>query len=131
MSIQAVSTGFTRFFLMLTSHVQVHRALLYTTEGTFKPPGTKSGGSFSKVNWGDYEAVSLQGRKSIVKRATVFLNKIQTLKDQQWDDIFKIALENNERVKRVDSGEYSEDNSAVESNDDELLDPLYDEIGHA
>jgi hypothetical protein len=133
MSIQAVCTGFTWISLMLTSHVQVHRVLLYSIEGTFKPPRAKSG-AFSKVNWGDYEAVesSHQRTRSItVKRATVFLNRIQTLKDQQWDDIYKTALENNERIKRINSGECisEEDNSADESDDDELLDPLYDEIG--
>ena len=85
------------------------------------------------MNWGDYTAESQQGVRTIVKRATVFLKKIQNLKDQQWDDIYKTAMENDERLKRLgaDSGECisEEDKSAVESDDDELLDPLYDEIG--
>lgn len=61
-----------------------------------------------------------------VKRASVFLKRIQGLKDQQWDDIYKIALENHrdEAANQVDSEEVG----SGTSDDDELLDPLYDEI---
>jgi hypothetical protein len=67
---------------------------------------------------------SQRGGVTIVKRASVFLKRIQGLKDQQWDDIYKIALENHEAAKLVDSVE----GGSGTSDDDELLDPLYDEI---
>jgi hypothetical protein len=110
---------------------QVHCVLLYSIDGTFKPPHSKAG-AFSRANWGDYEKLSKRGAMAVVKRATVFLTKIQGLSDHQWDDIYMAALENNERAKQVDSAECvsGEDGvSADESeDDDELFDPLYDDI---
>lgn len=61
-----------------------------------------------------------------VKRASVFLKRIQGLKDQQWDDIYKITLENHEAAQLADSAEQG--GSGTSDDDDELLDPLYDEI---
>ncbi|KAI9442152.1 hypothetical protein H4582DRAFT_2126718 [Lactarius indigo] len=69
----------------------VHRALLYSVTGTLKLPMDKKSAEFSKTNWGDHMLVTPRGEK-VVKRASVFLNKISTLKDQQWDDIFEKAL---------------------------------------
>ncbi|KAH9020816.1 hypothetical protein EDB84DRAFT_1441670 [Lactarius hengduanensis] len=69
----------------------VHRALLYSVTGTLKLPMDKKSAEFSKTNWGDHMLVTPHCEK-VVKRASVFLNKISTLKDQQWDDIFKRAL---------------------------------------
>ena len=126
-SIQAVCT-IIYFFLLFTFFVlfQVHRVLLYSTGGSFKPPRSKSG-AFSKANWGDYDAASQRGTTTTVKRASVFLKRIQGLKDQQWEDIYKTALENHELGKLVDSADGDEQGSD-DSNDDELLDPLYDEM---
>ncbi|KAF8478815.1 hypothetical protein F5888DRAFT_1642543, partial [Russula emetica] len=104
----------------------VHRALLYSMEGTFKPPQSKSG-AFSKANWGDYDVLSPRGAAITVKRASVFLKKIQGLKDQQWDDIYKTAREIH--AKRVNSTEDDDEGGESDtSDDDELLDPLYDEV---
>jgi hypothetical protein len=61
-----------------------------------------------------------------VKRATVFLKRIQGLKDQQWDDIYKTALEDYEAAQLADS--VKQGGSGTSDDDDELLDPLYDEI---
>jgi hypothetical protein len=61
-----------------------------------------------------------------VKRATVFLKQIQGLKDQQWDDIYKSALEDHKATQLADSAEQG--GSGTSDDDDELLDPLYDEI---
>jgi hypothetical protein len=64
-----------------------------------------------------------------VKRASVFLKKIESLKDQQWEDIYNTALENCEVVKQVGSAEGDDkEGGSDSSNDDELLDPMYDEI---
>ncbi|KAI0251374.1 hypothetical protein BJV78DRAFT_1282636 [Lactifluus subvellereus] len=114
----------------------VHRALLYSVTGTLKPPMDKKNAEFSKTNWGDYMLVTPRGEKA-VKRASIFLNKISTLKDQQWDDIFDKALafrsilgkqratarevEMKEPIGEVDS----------ESDDADLLDPRYDVIPQA
>jgi hypothetical protein len=81
-------------------------------------------GAFSKANWGDYEVASQRGTVTTVKRASVFLKKIKLLKAQQWDDIYKTALEYHNVAKPAESVD-EEDGS---DDDDELLDPLYDEI---
>jgi hypothetical protein len=109
---------------------QVHRALLYSVEGIFKTPGFKTG-AFSKANWGDYSTQSAHGETTI-KRASVFLKRITTLKDQQWDDIYKAALATQEHSKPGDVGEHGrsgDDGSTGEESsedDSELFDPLYD-----
>ncbi|KAI0283462.1 hypothetical protein BC826DRAFT_1110208 [Russula brevipes] len=89
----------------------VHRALLYSVEGSFKPLGSN---------------------ETTTKRALVFLKRIMTLKDQQWDDIYKAALVMQEHNKHVDVGERDGDGgiggSSDDDDDDDLFDPLYDDI---
>ena len=101
--------------------------LLYSIEGTFNPPYSKAS-AFSKANWSDYEATSQCGVVTTVKRASVFLKRIQGLKDQQWDDIYKIALENHKGVKQVDSSSEDGSDTSGDRDDDELFDPLYNEV---
>ena len=114
----------------------MHRALLYSVTGTFKPPTDKKSAEFSKTNWGDHTLVTPRGEK-VVKRASVFLSKISTLKDQQWDDIFEKALvfqsssgKQRAAAKEVDMRDSELVGEAVESesDDDELLDPRYDTV---
>ena len=67
-----------------------------------------------------------------VKRASVFLKKIKSLKDQQWDDILQAARDTYEGSKPRPVLGSSEPGSADEGeesdgDDDELMDPLYDE----
>jgi hypothetical protein len=104
---------------------QVHRVLLYSVKGSFQPPRSKAG-VFSKANSGDYNAASQRGVVTTVKRASVFLKRIQGLKDKQWEDIHKAALEHDEAAKLVISAEGNDEGDTSE--EDELLDPLYDEI---
>lgn len=111
---------------------QVHRALLYSVTGTLQPPTDKKSAEFSKNNWGDYSFVTPRGEK-VVKRASVFLSKISTLKEQQWDDIFKKALafqgtlgKQRTAVREMQGSEPAEEVDDSESDDDELLDPRYD-----
>ncbi|KAH9983363.1 hypothetical protein BJV74DRAFT_797447 [Russula compacta] len=68
--------------MLITSIQAVHHILLYSTEGTFNLPCSKSG-AFSKANWGNYNVVSQKGTVTSVKHASVFLKRIQNLKDQQ------------------------------------------------
>lgn len=72
--------------------------------------------------------MSQKGAVTTVKRASVFLKRIQALKDQQWDDIYKIAMENHETTTQVDSAGGDDKDGSGTSSEDELLDPLYDEI---
>jgi hypothetical protein len=64
----------------------------------------------------------------------VFLKRISTLKDQQWDDIYKAALAMQERNKHADAGECRDDgdiggsSDGDDDDDDALFDPLYDGI---
>jgi hypothetical protein len=112
---------------------QVHRALLYSVTGTLQLPSDKKSAEFSKTNWGDHTLITPRGEK-VVKRASVFLSKISSLKDQQWDDIFEKALvfqvmlgKQCATAREVDS----EPAGVVidsESDDDELLDPRYDTV---
>ncbi|KAH9980483.1 hypothetical protein BJV74DRAFT_798083 [Russula compacta] len=111
--------------LSYPSKLHVHCALLYSTKGSFNPPCLKPG-AFLKANWGDYNVVSQKGTVTAVKHASVFLKRIQALKDQQWIDIYTTALENHKMDNEVGSG-----GNGVRlgtSSEDELLDPLYDDI---
>ncbi|KAH9994563.1 hypothetical protein BJV74DRAFT_795391 [Russula compacta] len=107
------------------SKPHVHCALLYSTKGSFNPPHSKPG-AFLKANWGNYNVVSQKGTVTAVKHASVFLKRIQALKDQQWIDIYATALENHEMDDEVGSG--GDGVRSGTSSKDELLDPLYDDI---
>ncbi|KAH9970147.1 hypothetical protein BJV74DRAFT_799313 [Russula compacta] len=107
------------------SKLHVHCALLYSTKGSFNPPRLKPG-VFLKANWGDYDVVSQKGTVTAVKHASVFLKRIQALKDQQWIDIYATALENHEMDDEVGSG--GDGVRLGTSSEDELLDSLYDDI---
>lgn len=72
-----------------------------------------------------------------MKRASVFLNKISTLKDQQWDDIIKKALAfqgtlgkqcATAREVEMRDSELVGEVIDSDSDSDELLDPRYDDI---
>ena len=100
--------------------------------GTLQLPTDKKSAEFSKNNWGDHSFLTPRGEK-VVKRASVFLSKILTLKDQQWDDIFKraLAFQGTLRKQRTAARETQDAEPAgvvldSESDDDELLDPRYD-----
>ena len=102
--------------------------------GTLKLPTDKKGAEFSKTNWGDSSLVTPRGEK-VVKCASVFLNRISTLKDPQWDDIFDKALafqatlgKQRATVKELGDLEVGGEVVESESDDDDLLDPRYDDI---
>jgi hypothetical protein len=59
--------------------------------GTLKLPTEKKSTKFSKTNWGDHTLATPHSEK-VIKCALVFLTKISSLKEQQWDDIFEKAL---------------------------------------
>ena len=105
--------------------------------GTLKLPTDKKGAEFSKTNWGDSSFPTPRGEK-IIKRASVFLNRISTLKDPQWDDIFDKALafqatlgKQRPAVKEVGDSEVVGEVIESESDEDDLLDPQYDDIPQA
>ncbi|KAF8263242.1 hypothetical protein EI94DRAFT_1807541 [Lactarius quietus] len=110
----------------------VHRALLYSVTGALELPTDKKSAEFSKTNWGDYTLVTPCGEKA-VKRTSVFLNKISTLKDQQWDDIFEKAIafqatvgNQHTTARELDIREselVGEGLTDSKSDDEELLDP--------
>jgi hypothetical protein len=112
---------------------QVHRALLYSVTGTLQLPSDKKSAEFSKTNWGDHTLITPRGEK-VVKRASVFLSKICSLKDQQWDDIFEKALVFQVTLgkQRATAREVDSEPAGVvvdsEPDDDELLDPRYDTV---
>jgi hypothetical protein len=112
---------------------QVHRALLYSVTGTLQLPSDKKGAEFSKTNWGDHTLITPRGEK-VVKRASVFLSKISSLKDQQWDDIFEkalvfqVTLGKQRAMAREVESEPAGEVIDSESDDDELLDPRYDAV---
>ncbi|KAF8256835.1 hypothetical protein EI94DRAFT_1710120 [Lactarius quietus] len=88
--IQVINSVDADIFSILTIS-KVHRALLYSVTGTLKLPTDKKSAEFSKTNRGDHTLITPCGEK-IIKCASGFLNKISTLKDLQWDDIFNKAL---------------------------------------
>ena len=110
---------------LINNLLEVHRALLYWVSGTFKSPRSKAG-AFSKMNWGDYVVQSARVGGTIVKCSSVFLKRIKSLKDQQWEDIFDAAIEFDETGKQADLTAEPKDTSGGESDESELLDPLYD-----
>lgn len=93
-------------------------------------PSDKKGAEFSRTNWGDYDLEMPHGTKVPVKRATTFLKKINSLKEEQWADIFKAALSfqaigKQSKKAMEDEGPQSETDT---DEDDELVDPRYDEV---
>jgi hypothetical protein len=136
-SIQAVR--FHSITLSVLTYGQVHRALLYSVTGTLKLPTDKKSAEFSKTNWGDHSLVTPRGEK-VMKRASVFLKRISTLKDPQWDDIFNKALafqvtlgKQRAMAKEVETrdSELVGDVDESESDDYDLLDPRYDDVPQA
>jgi hypothetical protein len=109
---------------------QVHRVLLYSKNGRFDPPSLKISAAFSKANWGDFTATSVRGLEINIKRATLFLKRIEGLKSKQWDDIFTTAVETVKCVGPAENdGEHGEGGlCSSDDDDDELLDPMYDEL---
>ena len=114
---------------------QVHCVLLYSVTGSLQLPMDKKSAEFSKTNWGDHILITPRGEK-FVKHASVFINKISTLKDQQWDDIYEKALafqvilrKQRVMVREVDTRD-PEPQEVVnsESDDNELLDSHYDDV---
>jgi hypothetical protein len=108
---------------------QVHRALLFSTTGAFELPSDKKGAEFSKTNWGDYTLITPRGDK-IIKRASVFLKTINGLKDEQWVDIFKVALSLHAPGKQRKVVKEEEEPVLAEqsdSDDEELVDPRYED----
>lgn len=92
----ALSIPFKWFVCSLTSVAilksgQVHHALLHLVTGSLQLPTDKKSAKFSKTNWGEHTLVTPHEEK-FIKCASVFLNKISTFKDQQWDDIYEKAL---------------------------------------
>ena len=106
--------------------------------GTYKLPTDKKSAEFSKTNWGDHTLVTPRGEK-VIKHASVFLNKISTLKDPQWDNIFDKALafqvtigKQHATVRDLEMRDAEQAGEVVESDsdDDDLLDPRYDTVPH-
>jgi hypothetical protein len=112
--------------------LQVHHALLYSISGTFQLPSDKKGAEFSRNNWDDYTfytkaTPAAPNTVHQVKRASTFLKAISGLQDQQWKDIFNVALSfqatgKPRRSVKEDVQPVSETDS---DEDDELVDPRY------
>ncbi|KAF8167641.1 hypothetical protein B0H34DRAFT_854546 [Crassisporium funariophilum] len=75
----------------------VHRALLFSVTGEFKPPKGGKEFHFSQVNWGNIptETVEADGKKKrkLTKRASIFKVTIQNLSDRHWEAILEGATE--------------------------------------
>ena len=105
----------------------MHRALLYSVRGTFELLSDKKSAEFSKTNWGDYILITPRGDK-LVKRSSVFLKTINSLKEEQWADIFKVAMSfrtagKQQKVKEAEAELVLAEQT--ESDEDELVDPRY------
>ncbi|RDB14733.1 hypothetical protein Hypma_016566 [Hypsizygus marmoreus] len=113
---------------LILSIQAVHRALLYSVTGSYNPPAGKPG-EFSKANWGDFTAETVNGKMKPVKRATVFLKRVNGLKEAQWMDIKRAALvtrEGSRGASKKGPALPVEESDLEESDDDELRDPRYD-----
>jgi hypothetical protein len=84
LSIQAVCLPFVVRCPIANCMSQVHRALLYSASGTFRPPGSKIEAAFSKQNWGDHSTTMSH---KTVKRHSVFQKRIMGLKDLLRKDL--------------------------------------------
>ena len=106
----------------------MHRALSYSISGTFKLPTDKKSAEFSKTNWDDCTSRTVLGERP-VKRASTFLKAINKLSEQQWSDIFNVALSFQvigKQPKRSVKEEQQQPCSETDTDeDDELVDPRY------
>ncbi|KAF8274734.1 hypothetical protein EI94DRAFT_1794040 [Lactarius quietus] len=111
----------------------VHCALLYSVTRTLKLPMDKKSAKFSKTNWGDHTLVTPHG-EMVIKCASIFLSKISTLKDLQWDNIFNKVLAFQVTIRKqctmAREAEVVQVGEVVESDSDDhkLLDPHYDTV---
>lgn len=127
LAIQAVSELLLFARCKYLTFLQVHRALLYSISGEFELPSDRKSSEFSKNNWGDYTLITPRGDR-IVKRSSVFLKAIKNLKDQQWVDIFKVAMSFRATAKQPSKAEKDEEELLSETDSDEydeLVDPRY------
>ena len=104
----------------------MHRALLYSVTGTFTLPPDKRASKFSKTNWDDRSFKNPQGERTFFKRASVFLKSIKALKEEQWNDIFEVAMSFQTKRSSKSVNESEEEISETDSDEyDELVDPRY------
>jgi hypothetical protein len=95
-------------------------------------PLDKKSAEFSKTNWGDYTLITPRGNK-VIKRASVFLKTIKSLKEEQWADIFKVTLSfrttglgGKKAVQEAETETLSTEQTE-ESDGEELVDPHYND----
>jgi hypothetical protein len=102
--------------------------LLYSLDGIFKPPHSRTS-AFSKANWGDYNTQTQHGLV-LVEHASLFLKRIKSIKDKQWEDIYQAAWDAYEGSKpKPGQGEIDVDDIGDSSSDDaELFDLMYNEV---
>ncbi|KAG5633836.1 hypothetical protein H0H81_004966, partial [Sphagnurus paluster] len=107
----------------------VHQALLYSHKsGSFKPPTAKGVMEFSKANWADCTLTQPSSKSRSLKRSSIFLKKVKSLKEIQWDNIKEAALKTQEKAHTmlpppVDDLDATDD---LDDDDDELHDLHYD-----
>ena len=67
-----------------------------------------------------------QGERTLFKRASVFLKSIKALKEEQWNDIFKVAMLFQTKRSSKLADESDEEKSEMDLDEyDELVDLCY------
>jgi hypothetical protein len=89
-------------------------------------PSDKRASEFSKTNWDDRSFKNPQGERTFFKRVSVFLKSIKALKEEQWIDIFEVAMSFQTKRSSKSANESDEEISETDSDEyDELVDPRY------
>ena len=96
---------------------------MYSTTGKFLPPSGKAS-SFSHENWGDYEIPNGKGGHKLKWRSTLYLKKVDSLKDNHWKSIMDQAAVF--MGKRKTPAKQEEVDEVVVDDDEEEEDVLYD-----
>ncbi|KAJ3558968.1 hypothetical protein NP233_g11384 [Leucocoprinus birnbaumii] len=120
---------------LIMSIQAAHRALIYARGGKIKIPRSKvdPAAPFSAANWNDYTEVDDNGSLQSYARASLFRKRVETLTEHHWDDIVKGARKyaNEDSPPPASAVDDEIPMDMGSENDDELMDPDYDQPDHA
>ncbi|KAJ3564060.1 hypothetical protein NP233_g8539 [Leucocoprinus birnbaumii] len=120
---------------LIMSIQAAHRALIYAQGRKIKIPHSKvdPAAPFSAANWNNYTKVDDNGSLQSYTHASLFHKHVETLTEHHWDDIMKGAHKYANEDSPPPASTVNEKilMDMGSENDDELMDPDYNQPNHA